>query len=455
MHCETIKNEQRIRKDAEKESERKMREILENKLKLEGELKLKENQLLVMKVNSEKIASLHEQKFKFLEKEIENWKEKYESLRKEKEERERRMGEEIRSLKEKNERLKEEHSKKEQINNQQVNSNLTNLMTYVREHLKAQNEENKTMIEKIIKEKEKDTENDKELFKNFKEISQKNSELTLNLNNKDMRIRQLEEQNNKLNLYKEIIHNALGFKCKYCGLLFGFDSFQEHYERCQKNMGENNVNFNNVNLRNNINFSSPPIIKDKIKLKIINSKVKQDECEKPYLEYIIDVSYSGQNWRLYKKFTQFASLYKSLKSLLKGKMPMPQSANIFVNVATNITGSFHENKMQLLEKFIRDMAEIDVVCNSRSFRKFLEFEQYVEEGEGDYGGEMKGELNTFNQELNLTNINLDVRNNKSLLNQNSLNLKSSLKSENNIENDSDLANYNYNNRYLGSEEDKY
>jgi hypothetical protein len=44
---------------------------------MKKELKIKEDQLLVMKMNNDKITSLYEQKNKFLEKEVSSWKDKY------------------------------------------------------------------------------------------------------------------------------------------------------------------------------------------------------------------------------------------------------------------------------------------------------------------------------------------------------------------------------------------
>ena len=48
-----------------------------NKKKLEEDLKTNNDQFLVIKMNNEKVTSLNEQKFSFLEKEINSWKEKY------------------------------------------------------------------------------------------------------------------------------------------------------------------------------------------------------------------------------------------------------------------------------------------------------------------------------------------------------------------------------------------
>jgi hypothetical protein len=86
------------------------------------------------------------------------------------------------------------------------------------------------------------------------------------------------------------------------------------------------------------------------------------------------------NEELNSRLNQFANLFKTLKNLFKGVIQMPPSANIFINFGnSNNTGSFHENKIIQLEKFLKDLSEINILNTSRPFRKFLEFEQYVDE----------------------------------------------------------------------------
>ena len=63
--------------------------------------------------------------------------------------------------------------------------------------------------------------------------------------------------------------------------IFPFDGFREHFIQCQKDMLNNNNNLKTE-------FSS-----EKLKLKIIKGKLKTDEVGKPYLEYIMDISYNG------------------------------------------------------------------------------------------------------------------------------------------------------------------
>ena len=283
---------------------------------------------------------------------------------------------------------------------EQVNENLNNLMKYLSENLKAQNEENKNMFEKMFKDKEDSLKNDKELLHNIKEINAKNNELVLNNNILNNKIKTLEEQITKLNLYKDIVHNAKGFKCKHCEKIYLYENFKDHYTGCKKG-----IIISNTNINNNGKFNP-----EKLRIKILKGKVKQDELGKPFLEYIIDVNYDTQNWRLNKRFNQFSNLYKTLKNLYKGTgIQMPQSSNIFVNFGnTSQFSSFHENKIIKLEKFLKELSEINMINTSKPFRKFLEFEQYVDEdnevlvsvGQSNVRGNYNNFENIENKSLN-------------------------------------------------------
>ena len=341
------------------------------KKKYEDELKSKEEELLILKMKNDKIISLNDQKLNYVEKEITSYKDKYNKLLKDSKDKEEQLNKEIIILTEKNKKLKIENEKNDNLSKEQVNENLNNLMKYLSENLKAQNEENKNMFEKMFKDKEDSLKNDKELLHNIKEINAKNNELVLNNNILNNKIKTLEEQITKLNLYKDIVHNAKGFKCKHCEKIYLYENFKDHYTGCKKG-----IIISNTNINNNGNFNP-----EKLRIKILKGKVKQDELGKPFLEYIIDVNYDTQNWRLNKRFNQFSNLYKTLKNLYKGTgIQMPQSSNIFVNFGnTSQFSSFHENKIIQLEKFLKELSEINMINTSKPFRKFLEFEQYVDE----------------------------------------------------------------------------
>ena len=210
-------------------------------------------------------------------------------------------------------------------------------MNYFKENLKAQNEENKSMFEKMMKQKQKNSENDSELFKNYNELITKHSELKIELNNKDNKIKNLEEQISTLNTYKDICSNSKSFQCNHCEKLYIYDNFKDHYNKCKEtpniNKKNQNIGDNNMHMNKNNGFEENKFIfnPEKLKIKILKEILKNDELGKPYLEYIIDINYNTQNWRINKRFNQFAQLYKTIKSLFKGVIQMPVSSNIFVN----------------------------------------------------------------------------------------------------------------------------
>ena len=274
------------------------------------------------------------------------------------------LQDEIALLKTQNETLKEENLQKQQ------NENMNNILNYIQEGIKLQNQETKSMLEQLIinqREKEIRASKDKELLNNYKETTLKNQELAMSLAETESKLKTYEDQINNLQKYKDLFQNAMMIKCKHCSKHFTLDVFKTHFENCKLNLRHNN-NMQSINI-------------DKLKIKILKGTVKKDEVGKVYLEYIIDIWYNSQNWRICKRFNQFAVLYKTLKSVFRGVVDMPESSNIFVNINGVGKGScsFHENKLRELERFIKDLAEIEVVNKSKQFRKFLEFERFVDE----------------------------------------------------------------------------
>ena len=400
--------------------ESKIKDLINNKKKLEEELKANNDEFLLIKMNNDKVTSLNEQKFLFLEKEINSWKEKYNNILKDSKNKENNLNQEIGGLREEIKKLKKEKDKNENINTDKLSNNLNDLMKYFKDNIKAQNEENKNMIQKMLKEKENENK-DKDLLKNYNDIIMKNSDLQIKLNSCNYKINNLQNKIESLNIYRNIVENSKMFKCKKCKKLFFYDDFKSHYSICDKDIteekDENNQNNNNILpnnymngvssidfMNNNINKFNP----NKLKIKILKGTLKTDELGKPYLEYILDINYYSQNWRLSKKFIQFANLYKTIKTMFKNAIHMPLSSNIFVNFGSNFN-----DKMQQLEKFIREISEIEEINSSKIFRKFLELDQNFDE-ENDFLIMKKNEK--YQQTLNSNNFNNNLNSKASLYN---------------------------------------
>ena len=346
----------------------KLKELINLKNHNETELHMKEEQMELIKKNNDKLKLIHEQKVQYLENEIQNWKNKYNNIMNDLKNNKELFNSEILNLKTQNEILKSE--KKRTESNEFLNQSMNDFVQYFKENIKTQNEENKNLFQKIIEnQKRSDRNSDTNFIQNLNETTQKNNELNLKLNSTENKIKNLEEQITLLNKYKDIINHTKGLKCKSCLKNFTYENFQNHYLNCQLNS----------TINNNITLISGEFIPERLKLKILKGRLKQDELGKPYLEYIIDINYNNQNWRVTKKFNQFATLYKTLKSLFKGIVNLPQSSNIFININEFGYGSFHENKIQLLEKFIKDLSELEPINTSKPFIKFIEFDKFFDE----------------------------------------------------------------------------
>ena len=72
------------------------------KTQLETDLKFNNEELIVLKMNNDKISSLNNQKLRYLDKEINNWKEKYNTLKLDLKNKEDKLNKEISLLKENN-----------------------------------------------------------------------------------------------------------------------------------------------------------------------------------------------------------------------------------------------------------------------------------------------------------------------------------------------------------------
>ena len=152
-----------------------------------------------------------------------------------------------------------------------------------------------------------------------------------------------------------------------------------------KNTPTNNTNMSNTpssnkNLNKNTNIISinnNSFNPRKLKIKIIKGRIRKDKSGKPYLEYIINVSYNNkQNWNINRRFNQFTNLYKTLKNSYD--FQLPESANIFSNIAV-FSGLSHEKKILILEKFLDDLINQDIVNISNPMIVFLELNQLFDE----------------------------------------------------------------------------
>ena len=364
--------------------ELKIKNIQNNKTNRDTEIHMKNEQLNILKTNNEKIISLHEKKFQFYENEINMLKQKIEDLKNISKINENKLNNDIQNLQKVNNNLKKEQNKLNNINNinnnKSINNSIAKLMNSINNHIKDQSDENRSLFDKLINDKEKEFKADKEFLKKFSEIKLKNNDLELRLKATNYEIKDLEEQINRLNPQGNLINNINNVQCKECKQYFTLEEFKTHRNNCGRKKLSSSNNINNINENAYENDFISNINPEKLRIRILKGKIKNEKAGKPYLEYIMDIYYSNtHHWRLGKKFSDFTKLYNAINSMYKEYIKIPIS-NIFIDLNNSSTvGSFHDNKIRQLEQFINDIIDLEIINTSKPFIKFIEFEKYYDE----------------------------------------------------------------------------
>ena len=421
-------NNEREMNDLIDNYEMKIKNILSNKNNRDTEIHMKNEQLNILKTNNEKIISLHEKKFQYYENEINMLKAKIDQLLNLSKNNENKLNNEIQNLKNVNKNLRNEQNNFNNINNNEdINKSIAQLMNSINNHIKDQSDENRSILDKLIREKEKEFKSDKELLKKYSDLKQRNNDLEFKLHSTNYTIKDLEDQINELDPYHKLIKSVNNIQCKKCKQYFNLDEYKQHKKICggrKSSTSSNNQNiYNDIDLENDFNTNLNP---GKLKIRILKGKIKNEKNGKPYLEYILDINYSNiHHWRLGKKFSDFIKLYNTINSLYKEYIKIPIS-NIFIDLNNSSTvGTFHENKIRQLELFINDIIDMEMINISKPFTKFIEFDKYYDE-ECDLGvsKNLKPEVNKSTLKESNKNIQNNYSNNNIHLNVNKQNIES-------------------------------
>ena len=402
---EKVKNYEKEKKIMKENNERSVRESIKkyqekidkmkmemNKLKME--IKAKEEDLLIKKLNDDKISALNVQKINLLEKECEQWKERYNSQSKELSENKNiiiNLNSELDKLKTENKNLKNKvgiidrekfHSEKNlimfrDITNNSINKNATmnNLGSNVSanskiliELLTGQNaikDYLKELMDKTndLYEKNQNKNSDYTKITNNNENKYNYNEKFTSTTTKSYSSQKVTQLTNSLNTNNKTL-NQTQIKSK---------RRNESFSKLSNQKESNDKYFSNLDKGNNIDNNY--IKKKDIEIKVINSVLKKDIHGKPFLEYVCEVKNGEKKYKLNKKFGHFIMLHKALRSIFKDNLTLPNSGSLFININEMKQNSFHENKLEQLDKYISDLVNLDDVINSLPFKNFFELEE--------------------------------------------------------------------------------
>lgn len=299
--------------------------ITRQKNEKETELHIKEEQLLVMKITNEKISNLNQQKYTYMQKEMAMWKDKYNKLLQDIKSKDKLYTDEISLLKAHNSSLKSEQ-------------NDISMMSYI-------SSSNNDMSEMMTMVKE-----------NIKTLQSKEAE-------NEALIHKLQNENFNLNVYKQIIEQTSTFKCKFCSEIYDINIMKKHIVECNTYRSYNksttfSMNSSFLSLTKNESVSP-----SQYKVSVINKKAS----------YVIKVYNSNSNWSVSKTLNQCANLYKTLKSIFRGVIDMPQSGEFLININTY---NNDQDCSSSLEQFINDLLANETILHSKPFKIFLDLDHH-------------------------------------------------------------------------------
>ena len=417
--------------------EKKIKEMLESNKNLDKDIKIKDDQITIMKMNNDKVSALYGQKSNFLEREINNWKDKYNATIKQSMNKQNELTKENIKLKEQNKLLLKKDNKNsnneieniriisnQNNNNKNINlnnanktknntkNNINGLMTYIKMNFK--DKKNKMIkLDKYFLNKKK--QNQDTINENKKEESTKNktpSNENIIYTNEKKNSTPIDNSSNKTDFYstnktsiKKFTISNSSINSYNTGTLNSnnnnsnniiinsdnkYSSKTENVKVVKNNMSINtvisgnenysvNTHMSNNNRNYNLNKINNNYFPEKLKIKIIKGRIRKDKSGKPYLEYIININYDNiKNWNINRRFNQFTNLYKTLRTLSKENFELPESSNIFSNITAMFSGLSHENKIIQLEKYLKDLTEVPETSNSKQLYFFLELNHLYE-----------------------------------------------------------------------------
>ena len=417
--------------------EKKIKEMLESNKNLDKDIKIKDDQITIMKMNNDKVSALYGQKSNFLEREINNWKDKYNATIKQSMNKQNELTKENIKLKEQNKLLLKKDNKNsnneieniriisnQNNNNKNINlnnanktknntkNNINGLMTYIKMNFK--DKKNKMIkLDKYFLNKKK--QNQDTINENKKEESTKNktpSNENIIYTNEKKNSTPIDNSSNKTDFYstnktsiKKFTISNSSINSYNTGTLNSnnnnsnniiinsdnkYSSKTENVNVVKNNMSINtvisgnenysvNTHMSNNNRNYNLNKINNNYFPEKLKIKIIKGRIRKDKSGKPYLEYIININYDNiKNWNINRRFNQFTNLYKTLRTLSKENFELPESSNIFSNITAMFSGLSHENKIIQLEKYLKDLTEVPEISSSKQLYFFLELNHLYE-----------------------------------------------------------------------------
>ena len=373
--------------------------------KLKTEIKAKEEEILLEKLNKDQLSALDMQKITFLENESKKWKERYNEQSKDLSEAKTEkihLAADIDKLKSENKNLKNKLNgiTTGDMNNFDKKMNVTFGNSTSGFYAGANRAGNKLLME-LLNEQNSIKDFLKEIKDNTNTIINMNKDIMNNVQNinkdknkekievkeikenkedkENMEIKDNKETNENKNIISNLDNdnikgdeNKINNKQSIDNINSNIESIKANdilnSESILNNINNPNLNYNH-NKENIINNISDTNL-ESLKIKIVNNVLKKSMSGKPYFDYICEIKNNDKTNKLHRKLMNFYVLHKSLIEYFKDKINIPDKDNLFID--ENIKNASLENKQDLLNNYIEEILKINEIKQSQIFQNFFE-----------------------------------------------------------------------------------
>ena len=374
-----FENEKKMLKEANERSVNENNKAFEDKInnlnmdinKLKSEIKTKDEDMLMEKLNLEQMSALNTQKITFLENEVKTWKERYDEQSKDLSEiksEKNILSTDIDKLKAENKNLKNKLNSLNpgDVGNLEKKMNSTINTTSNGFYAGMNRSSNKILIE-LLSEQNSIKEFLAEIKSNTNKIISMNQNIMNNVQilNKDNNIQNnLDENDSK----KEILNNIEN----------GNGNDVEEFKIIENNECNDDKNMSNEFFKTidntdkeekELDINNKDSI-ESLKIKIINHVLKKNNSGIPYLDYICEIKNKEKTKKIHRKLKNFYTLHKSLKEFFKDKINIPDKDNFFTD--ENIKSFSLENKKDILNNYLDELSKNNEIKKSKIFLNFFE-----------------------------------------------------------------------------------
>jgi len=379
-----FENEKKMLKEANERSVNENNKAFEDKInnlnmdinKLKSEIKTKDEDMLMEKLNLEQMSALNTQKITFLENEVKTWKERYDEQSKDLSEiksEKNSLSTEIDKLKTENKNLKNKLNSLNpgDVGNLEKKMNST-INTTSNGFYSGMNRASNKILMELLSEQNSIKDFLAEIKNNTNKIISMNQNIMNNVQilNKDKNIQNnLDENENK----KEILNNIENSNGNGNDVEeFKIIENNENNE-CNDNKNMSNEFFKTIDNTDKEEKESDINNKDNLEslnIKIINHVLKKNNSGIPYLDYICEIKNKEKAKKIHRKLKNFYKLHKSLKEFFKDKINIPDKDNFFTE--ENIKSFSLENKQDILNNYLDEISKNNEIKKSKIFLNFFE-----------------------------------------------------------------------------------